>query len=822
MKKSIRAIAMCSTAMAAGLLTAGIAAAQVDTITVTAQRREATLQETPIAVSAVPEEQITLGQIRDVRDLQQLVPSLRVSQFSRSGVTEFAIRGLGTSADNVGLEPSVAVFVDNVYRSRQGASINDFLSLERVEVLRGPQSTLFGKNSPAGVIHFISRAPEYDFSATGEVTVGNYDSRIVRGTVTGPIMDGNAAVRFDFNRNTRDGFIDNITTGETINNRDRWSFRGQLQSDLGDNVSVRVIGDWGNVDERCCAAPFSFHLPQNAGALALLGGTVLPANPFNRQVAFDGQVRTEIDTRGLSGQVDIDFDGFQLTSISAIRYFHDVNNIDADFTDLNLSPVRGLNTEYTTFTQEFRATSTGDNRVDWLAGLYFFDQDMTHRDNTRYGTDLRPFADLVSGGAITGLEGALGVPAGTFLAAGQGRTENYSLTTESWSVFGQLDFHVTDRFTITAGLRHTQEDKTVNADLLVQDPFSALNFVQIGSQLIFAQVFTQLTGLPPTPANIAANPGAAAQAQAFAAANATNPAVNQLLGLTPLQFSPPAPNYASARSEDNLSGNIILSYDVSDTLNVYASYSTGYKAGGFNVSSTAALANALEFEPEISTSIEVGVKAQLLDNTMRLDVAAFSQTLEDFQSNNFNGTAFVLDNAGEVIVRGIEVESMWRPNASFMWTGGVTYLLDAEYETYTNAPCDDLNLSAQCLIAGTQDLSGRQLAGAAKTTATSTATWFFPVSENMSGFLRGEVFYTSGRNLGGDLDPRKVQEGFALFNASVGIGAEDESWGLQLWGRNLTDEDYLVGEFSSVGQPGSLNGYPGDPTTYGVTLRLRR
>ena len=822
MKTSIRAIAMCSTAMAASLFAAGLAAAQVDTITVTAQRREATLQETPIAVSAVPEEQITLGQIRDVRDLQQLVPSLRVSQFSRSGVTEFAIRGLGTSADNAGLEPSVAVFVDNVYRSRQGASINDFLSLERVEVLRGPQSTLFGKNSPAGVVHFISRAPEYEFGAAGEITVGNYDSRIYRGTVTGPIADGNAAVRFDFNRNTRDGFLDNVTTGQSVNDRDRWSIRGQFQADLGDRVSVRLIGDIGEVDENCCAAPFSFHLPQNRLGLLALGSNVLPADPFARQAAFDGSVRTVIQSRGVSGQVDIDFDGWSLTSITAQRYYRDNNNIDADFTDLNLSPIRALDQQYGTFTQEFRATSTGDNRVDWLAGVYLFDQDMTHRDETRYGTQLRPFADLISGGAITGLETALNVPAGTFLAAGQGRTEDYDLTTESWSVFGQLDFHVTDRFTLTAGLRHTEEEKTIDADLLVQDPFSALNFVQIGSQLIFAQVFGQLTGLPPTPANIAANPGAAAQAQAFAAANATNPQVNALLGLTPLQFSPPAPDYAAARSEDNLSGNFIASYDVSDNLNVYASYSTGYKAGGFNVSSTAAVINALEFDPEISTSIEVGLKAQLFDSTMRLDVAAFSQTLEDFQSNNFNGTAFVLDNAGEVIIRGVEVESMWRPNESFMWTGGVTYLLDAEYETYTNAPCDDLNQSSQCLIAGTQDLSGRQLAGAAKTTATSTATWFFPVGDNITGFLRGEVFYTSGRNLGGDLDPRKVQEGFSLFNASIGIGAEDESWGLQLWGRNLTDEDYLVGEFSSVGQPGSLNAYPGDPQTYGITLRLRR
>lgn len=822
MKTSFRTIAMASTALGASLISAGTAMAQVDTITVTAQRREQTLQETPVAVSAVPEEQLELGQIRDVRDLQQLVPSLRVSQFSRSGVTEFAIRGLGTSADNVGLEPSVAIFVDNVYRSRQGAAINDFLSLERVEVLRGPQSTLFGKNSPAGVVHFITRAPEYEFGAIGEVTVSNYDGRIFRGTVTGPVMDGNAAVRFDINRNTRDGFLDNVATGGTLNNRDRWSMRAQFAADLGDNVSVRLIGDYGMVDENCCAAPFSYHLPQNAFALGLLGGTVLPDNPYNRQVATNSPVNTQIDTRGLSGQVDVDFDGFQFTSITAYRYFRDDNEIDADFTDVDLSRTRALDTQYDTFTQEFRLTSTGDNMVDWLVGAYFFDQDMSHQDITRYGNDLRPFADLVSGGAITALENGLMVPAGTFLAAGQGRQEDYSLTTESWSLFGQIDWHVTDRFTVTAGLRYTEEDKTIDADLDVNDPFSALNFVQIGFQQIFAAAFFQLTGLPPTPANIAANPQAAAQAQAIATAGSTDPNVNPLLGLTPLQFSPPAPDYMSARSEDNTSGNIILSYDVSDNVNIYASYSTGYKAGGFNVSSTAAVANALEFDPEISTNYEIGLKTTLFDNTMRLDIAAFHQTLEDFQSNNFNGTAFVLDNAGEVLVRGIEIETMWRPSEAFLFTGGVTHLFDAEYETYTNAPCDDLNTSSQCLISGTQDLSGRNLAGAAETTATATGTWFFPLGNNWGGFVRGEVFYSSERNLGGDLDPRKQQEAITLFNGSFGFGAEDESWGLQFWGRNLADEEYLVGEFSSVGQPGSLNGYPGDPRTYGVTLRLRR
>ncbi len=819
-KTILKTAFMASTALTASLLGTAAAVAQVETIVVTSQRREATLLETPVAVSAVSSEQVELSQIRDVRDLQLLVPSLRVNQFSRPGVTELSIRGIGSSGDNIGLEPSVAAFVDGVYLPRSAASIGDFLSVERIEVLRGPQSTLFGRNASAGVLSVITQAPEYEFGAQGELTIGNYDSFIARASVTGPLTEG-VAFRLDGNINTRDGFLDNLTTGQSVNDRNRSSIRGQLLVEPSNDLSIRLIAGYENIDEDCCAAPFSEIFPANGQALAFLGGTLLPTDPFERNVAFDGPLNTNIENAYLSGQVDIDFEGFTVTSITAFSTFEDSNVIDADFTDLPLGQPRRIRNTYDAFTQEFRVASTGGGPVDWIAGVFYYQQDLDQSQNRPYGAALRPFFDLATGNAVTDLETALGLPAGTFLADGQGLIqEDYALQTDSWSAFAQLDWHVTDRLTLTGGLRYTDEEKDVVADIEIFDPWAALDFVAIGEQQIFATVFSTLTGLPPTPANIGANPGAAATAQAQATAGSTDPTINDLLLLTPLQLTPPAPDFSRSREEDNVSGNFIISFDLTDDINTYFSYSRGFKAGGFNVDSSASRNNAFEFDEEITIAYEFGVKANLFDGRLNVNSAYFDQTIEDFQANVFTGTSFVLDNAGEITIRGIELEAIAQPTDRWLLTGGITYLLDAEYADYDNAPCDDLNLSASCLLTNTQDLTGRQLTGAANTTASATATYFQPIG-SLESYWRGEVFYTSDRNMGSDLDPRKEEDAYTLFNASVGLRNPEGNWELQFWGRNIFDEDYLQGEFSSVGQPGSLNAYPGDPRTYGLTLRLR-
>ncbi|WP_019960034.1 TonB-dependent receptor [Woodsholea maritima] len=824
MKRFSKAIALGVTALGTGLISTA-AMAQVEVITVTAQKREQTLLETPVAVTAVSADQIEESGIKDVRDLQTLVPSLTIAQFSRPGVTEFGIRGIATSGDNIGLEPSVGVFVDGVYRSRSGAAINDFLSLERVEVLRGPQSTLFGKNTPAGVIAFHTAKPEYEAGGAAELTVGNNALLVAKGTITGPIVEDTLAFRLDAVRHSRDGFLKNVATGDDVNNRDRYDVRGQLLWDISDNTSVRFIGDYGVMDEDCCAAPFSYHRPQNLAALQFLGATIVRADPFRREVAFDGAVNTEIKTRGLSAEVNHDFGELELTSITAWRGYDDTSRIDADFTDLALTGSRYIDTGYKTFTQELRIADNNGGNFDWLAGVYYYSQDLTYDSQVPYGAMLRPFMDLATGGAIAQLESALNVPTGTFLAGElggvkQGLTnENYAVDTRSWSVFGQGDWYINDRLTLTAGLRYSKEEKDIDAKVDINDPFSALNFVAIGEQQIAAAAFFQATGLPLTPANIALAPQAYAGATAYAAANKENPQVNALLGLRPLQFNPPASDYARSRSEDNVSGTLKLSYDVNPLTNVYASYSRGYKAGGFNVSAFAVVNDAVEFDPEVADTIELGLKTRLFNETLQVNTALFDTKLKDFQANTFTGTSFVLDNAGEVMVRGLEVENVWVPNEDWTFTGGFTYLLDNEYSEYKNAPCDDLNVSAACLLTNTQDLTGRRLSASSKLVGSVTGMRFFTVM-GLDGYIRGEAYYRSAYNMGSDLDPRKVQDEFWLFNASAQIAHPESNWALQAWVRNLANKDYLQGTFSSVGQPGSMNAYVGDPRTYGLTLRL--
>lgn len=290
---------------------------------------------------------------------------------------------------------------------------------------------------------------------------------------------------------------------------------------------------------------------------------------------------------------------------------------------------------------------------------------------------------------------------------------------------------------------------------------------------------------------------------------------------------------------------MILSYDVSDTLNLYASYSTGFKPGGFNVSTNAAFTGVFEFQEETARSFEVGAKGAMFDNTFRYAVAYFNQEVEDFQTNNFVGNGFALENAGSIEVSGIEFEGQWAPTDRLFFTGGFTYLLESKYGEYRFAPCPDGFAGTGVWAAGDpnyalceagaertntagvtasfNDLSGRDR-GNSELVGALTGTYTAPMSDNMEWFLRGEMTYTSEFLHTTSQDPRPFarQDAFTLFNASVGFGADDGAWGVQIWGRNLTDEGYTKGGFPSVGYLGtSYNAYPGDPSTYGITLRLR-
>lgn len=856
--------------------------ASQDVIVVTAQKREQTLQETPVSVSVATGEQIEVAQVRDAADLQILVPSLRVAEFAASTNTQFSLRGVGTSSFNPGLEPSVGIFVDGVYRPRAGSAINDLLSIERVEVIRGPQSTLFGRNTPAGVVSFITKEPEFEFGGDGELTFGNYGQFVAKGTLTGPLVEDTLAFRLDATTHTNTGYLDNVSPGgqiSEVNNRDRQSYRGQLLFTPSNDTEVRIIADYGNIDENCCAAPFGFYDPIDSAALVGLGGTLVPADPWGGDIAVNGLVNTELKTSGISAQIDHDFEGFTFTSITAWRSYDENQNIDADFSDLDLVGSRDINNEYSSFTQEFRLTSTGDNRVDWMAGAFFYNNDLTFTQNVDYGSDAKAFFDLASTAAVAPLVAGLGLPPGTggisllelligsnnatgvigvptvpaegYVAENHGVVqEQFQYDTRSWSAFGQLDFNVTDRFTFTVGARYTEEDKSMATQMNINDPISAIDFVNLGANLrlinpLLCPGFPDGNSCPYLVSVLALGAGnPATYDPATAAAIAASPG-NPFLGFSAFQNFQPAnaAQYPTSRSDDNLSYSLIASYDVSDTLNVYASYSTGFKPGGFNLSYEAVETGVFEFQEENASSWEIGAKGSLGGGALNYAVTYFNQEIEDFQAENFVGAGFALDNAGSIEVSGLEFDFLWTPTDRLFFTLGGTYLFESIYGEYEFAPCPDSSplfgpvydptdpLFVACATPRTNPETGitsnfNNLSGVDRgnsdLTASITGTYTHPIGNNHELFVRGEAYHTSDFALVTSLDPRPVanQDAFTLYNASIGFGPTDGAWGIQFWGRNIFDEDYAKGGFPSVGYLGSsFNVYPGDPKTYGVTLR---
>lgn len=745
----------------------------LEEVVVTAQKREQSLQDVPIAVSALTGQSIAAAEIRDIRSLQLLSPSVNVTQSAAAYQTAINIRGIGTSGFNPGLEPSVGVFVDGIYRSRTGSSIGDFNNIERVEILRGPQSTLYGKNSSAGVIGYYTKKPEYEMGGVAEISLGNYNSRIASVRVTGPLIEDTLAFSLSANYNQRDGFIDNPTKDIEVNDRDRWGVRGQLLWDPSDAVQVRFIADKSEHREKCCAAPSFFNGP-TAPVIAALGGTVTsPADPFDRVVNFDSKMQSNMDDQGFSMQIDWAVnDSMEFTSITGYRDFESDTDFDADFTNVELVRSQGNLTQIEAFTQEFRLASTGNQKVDWQVGAFYYDQDLHVEGKVHYGNFTRPFFDILTGGAVSLVEGALGLPAGTFFAPGTGMiSEIFDSNSESIAVFGQVDIHMSDAFTLTIGLRYSDEDKTGIGVFNVVDPWAAL------------------------PLELIVGP-------AFAAA------------LAPTQIFPPKSDFNKSRSESEWSGNVILAWNMNDDMNSYASFSRGYKAGGFNLDRAAGDADpTFEFDPEFIENYEIGLKSRFWDGRAQVNVAAFYQDVQDFQTTLFDGIRFNLANAGSIDIYGVEFESQWQLTQNLHWALAVTYL-DATYASYTDAPCPIADPRSVC------DLTGAAKDDAPDWTYTTNMTWDQPIGNNLFAFVRGELYYRGERFTAGDNDPFSFVGGSTILNASFGFHNADETWEVRFWGRNLSDEEYPQITFDTVIQAGSFSGYPNDPRTYGVTARF--
>jgi len=813
----------------------------LEEVIVTAAKREQTLQEIPIAVTVVAAETLERAQVHDIKDLQSLVPSLRVTQLQLTGNTNFVIRGFGNGANNAGIEPSVGVFIDGVYRSRSASALADLPNLERIEVLRGPQSTLFGKNASAGVINVITAKPDMDdFGGSASLTIGDFSQLIAKADVSGPISD-NVAFSLSGSMNQRDGYFTDLSNGAEYNEHDRWGLRGQLLVQPSDKLELRFIADIEEMDEACCGVANLVNGP-TGGIVQLIGGQILPEAPFARAQYFDFAPVNEIENSGISMQADYDFGTATLTSITAARSQSKFENADVDFTSARLINPNSSDTGIDTFTQEIRLTSTGEGAVDWMIGGFYFDEDVEIDNILTYGQDFRNYADVLtvvlSGGTpgvdpspLGFLEPALGLPSGTFFAPGQGRFEKYGQDNQAISVFGQLDFHMMDdRLTLTLGANYTEDEKDTFADMIVTDVFSSLDFVQIGTGLIFSA----LTGLPPTPANFALVPTAAGAAVALSTVPCsamTGPACNSLLALQPLQFMPPFLNFPNSiesghSKDDDVTWTARLAFDVTDNVNVYLGAATGFKATSWNLSRDsrpfAADMNAINSAglglpnlnastrfagPEEATVYEVGLKARF--DRASINIAVFDQEIKGFQSNLFLGTGFFLINAGVQSTSGVELELNVAATDSLQLSFSGTWL-DPKYDSFPVA--EGVN--------GPEDLSGTKVPGVSELSMNLSAVYSFEFGDSASGFVRAEYIFDDEvpivENVPASIASREV----GTFNASIGIAWENGYEAL-LWGRNINNDDYLLRAFPSVAQAGSYSGYPNEPRTYGVTITRR-
>lgn len=818
---------------AAGAIISTAAYAQDDEIIVTATKREQTLQEVPIAVSVVDDRAIEQSNVQDLFDLQTMVPSLRISQLQNSSQTNFIIRGFGNGANNPGIESSVGVFIDGVYRSRSAAAILDLPVLERVEILRGPQSTLFGKNVSAGAISITTKKPEFEWGGVAEASYGRFEEVIFRGSLTGPISD-KLAFRLSGSTNNREGYYTNIVDGTDVNERDRWAIRADVLFEPSDSVSFRIIGDYNKIDEVCCGAIQLLNGPATdfIGAPFPFGMGEIVDSDADRAylIAQDAVVRNQLTGKGISGQMDWDWGGAAFTSITAYREQTDDTQTDVDFSGADIA-TNPQAREFKTFTQEIRLASTGDNMMDWLIGAFYFDESVALDRDVIWGSDTRNYFNGLAGGALPGFEAAIMLPAGTLFAPGQGYFGEYRMDNKSYSIFGQLDFHLTDRLTFSGGLAYLNDKKSYTINDQLTDVMSQLNLVQIG----FAGAFTALTGLPPTPANIAANPGPAATATTISTTPCgVPPFCNAALALRPLQlFVPPTniPPGANALDDgivrgDKVTYTLRATYEFSDSFSGYFTYSNGWKASAVNLSSDSRIPDPItglgrEAGPESVKLFELGFKAKFDQGF--INVALFDQTIRGFQSNIFTGTGFVLANAGKQSVRGFEVESLYQPWEPLVATFGVTYL-DPEYDSFPNAPCATFVgiAPAACLVPGTTtfDASGLRPAGIPKWAIATSLTYTQPLSETMEMYLRGEFDWQSNvqaiENVPAAVASRQVD----MLNLSVGFNWEN-GFEIQGWMRNALNDSHIIQAFPTVAQSGSFSGHLNEPRTYGVTIRKK-
>jgi outer membrane receptor protein involved in Fe transport len=895
----------------------------------------ADVQEAPYAITALTDGYLEEAGIKDVFDMQQNVPGLIVGQSQTATTSNFSIRGIGTSSNNFGLESSVGLYVDGVYRSRQSSMINDLIDIETVEVFRGPQGTLFGKNTPQGAIQLLTKKPNPDDpDAFVELTAGDF-GLVKLSAATSFALSENTAMRLTLSSTQRDGYVSDISFGEEVlNDRDRYGMRLQLYSTPSDRLDIRIIADYAEIDEVCCVAvsrvdgifakdfvdpvgnPNTFGLVLGpdawsymlggtiftsmqdsdslangmtwadgqlllagvAASLSLPGGTFVSGIPFDEYlVAVNELPRSTAEDAGLSVELNYDLNnGAQLTSITGYRSFDTFDSIDADFT--NVPALQRINVaQQSSLSQELRIAKNFDNGGNFVAGVYYFTQDLDNQKETNGGPALGGFVGLneqlliLGAGLVdlaSGLDAALGdgtiQPAGvSFPSTVLGdSSDSFSTDTmvqehDSWAVFGQFDIPLGDKFIVTLGARYTEEDKTMLGSFSqgAQGPPIDLDALAlVGCQLDVAvgglgipQLDDACNGLRFLESQgvvFPLSPSAPISLVPLDPLDPTDPANIAAFILAPFafdgwgtyRFDPLAPrgDLNESLKDDQLTGTAKLTWRPTDTTMFYASYGTGYKSGGTNTDRIDTAFNPV-FQAETSESIEIGAKLDFPAANIRLNIAIYDTQVDDLQANSFTGTGFNLQNAGKADTSGGEIEFWWYPSDTF--TIQAFYARSkADFESFEDGTCwdaftfhtgtDDPGLQPPDPTAPPSLLPSERCRRTGDRIAYNPEDRFFlgltkdfRLGGSTTLFVRGEYSYASDLFTDGDIDPLTLQDSLSLYNLRLGLRFENADAELALWGRNLSDDRYYAGSFDPPIQDGRMNSYPAEPRTYGLTFR---
>lgn len=729
-------------------------------VVVTARHRTETAQSVPASVSVVSGDFLKETNTTTLNQLVGYVPSVQFADLNprNSGIN---IRGLGSASGvaSDGIDPGVGFYVDQVYYSRPATAAFDLMDIDQVEVLQGPQGTLFGKNTTAGVISITTAGPTFTPHADGEITAGDYSTFTAKGALSGPLVGDVLAGRLSVQTSTRDGLAVNDYTGRDVNGYRNLSLRGQLLYQPEPNLKFRLIADYSKQYLNCCYQVLSGIVTPPTGksftAYAEALGYTPVVDPFARRADSNTPTSARQETGGVSLEGEYSLPKAVITSITAWRFWNWWPSNDVDATPLPIFTAANLDDYENQFSQELRIASTGSNRIDYVAGLYVFHEAVTANSVQRYGDAASYFL--------------FGPTFPAIVANGYGLNSTGVYDSTSVAAFGQATLHLTPQWSLTGGLRYTYDWKSGQ--------------------------FAQTVG------------GGA-------------PLTGALAPLAVLRSALAIPTaYTASHDEGDPSGQVNLSYQATPDILAYATLAHGAKSAGINLTQLPAGATPL-VKAETIDSAEIGLKTRLADRKVTVNLALFFEDDHDYQGTAVvtGTTRTYLANIPRVQSKGAEIDARANPNRYVSLHASVVYD-DASYQSYPAAPCGLENvLKSSCDLSG-WPLNG--IPRWTVSTGGEVRKPFTLGTRSLEAFLAVDDAFRASEYTTGTDSIYTREPSLNLVDLRAGVRAPGGRWEVFAWGKNVTDERYFTSTGSGIGNLGALFSALGDPATWGVTLRAK-